>query len=218
MKKIILGIMFIFIISSVAFAQNGYLDFRWGMTLDEVKNLLDDNYRNRIGRESLGYDPVIFLMYYLYGSEIRNNFGGNLRSPPEQLNINGTWQRRYIPFSSSGYTNWNTEGYCFYLENERLIGVQTTFSNGNIIDELVKRHGDGNRINVQGYQYGYMYNDYRIWISNNRIIIYYYVRHNSMNWTKEIVSYLDSESFRRIAEDSMIENRILLNNERRRID
>ena len=191
MKKITFVIFLVFLLGTAVFSQNGYLDFRWGMSPDEVGEKMDANGRAgyKRGTGSNDLNPLTFMMFSLYGSEISRDFNGQI------------WNRfpdTLIRYSNENYNWFRDGGFSFYFDNNKLFGVQTIFSNENIIKELESRHGKGTEINLTSSRG-------RIWLNNDRYIIW--INPTDQYRHLEFVAYLDSSTVRRMCLTSMEQNR-----------
>jgi hypothetical protein len=207
MKKILFMLIYVVIIGNIAFAQSGYLNFNWGMSPNEVNSVLDNNqkegYKNEIGWP----DPIQLMMFHFYGSELRNSFDGRLRSATQLRLLEGQpMGYRYIGYTNYYYNHFINGGLAFYFENNRLIAVQTIFSEANIIRELETRYGRGTEI---------VNYDAKVWLNNNRCILLMNNptgRHQFL----EFVTYFEVDALRRICQDSMEQNRRELREEQQK--
>ena len=217
MKKALSVFIFTILLGNYLFAQDGYLNFRWGMSLDEVRNLLDSNAREGFSRKTSMFSPASRLMFHLYGTEIVNVFEGRLRSSPHRsiqiIDGEFVFEDRYITYSTASWSNFGDGAFAFFFENNRLIGVQTIFVGANVIRELETRHGRGNEINNISFSLDGSTNNC-VWLDNNRFIIWTNPtdRHRNL----EFVSFMDAVSLRRICQSSMEQNRRELREEQQR--
>lgn len=213
-KKHLLFLVFGIIFGNNIFTQDDYLNFRWGMSPNEVYNLLDNNDKEGWGREGATiYDPVVHMMFYLHSTEIRDTFNGRLRTYQDFYYIDGRREYRYTVFSNNRWNNLGDGGFRFFFANNRLIGVQTIFIDANIVIDLEARHSRGTVINLSG---GGSNTEGRVWLNNERFIIWINDTDTRCRH-REYVAYMDSASIRRICQSSIEENRKLLQEEQQRI-
>jgi hypothetical protein len=186
------------------------------MSPNEVNNLLNDNEKRGYTSGDPGFDdPVNYIMFYIYQSEIINLLNGRLRIGPDttfQI-IGGEYKFdvRYIRYVNNNWKNYNEGGFRFFFENNRLIEVQTVFQHANIIRELETRYGMGTEINLSGLTNSIG----KVWLNNNRFIVW--INSSDLLFRHiEYVAYMDSNSLRRICQTSLEENRILVTEEQQR--
>lgn len=208
MKKFLVLVIFVIFVPNIVFAQDGYLNFKWGMSSNEVQNSLEGESREGY-RKNLPFPDILgYMMHYFYGTELRNSFNNRVRIPTNSTLriINGETRYVYIyeTYTNAAYNNYYNEGFCFYFEENKLFGVMTVFNGDNIFRDLQSRYGAGNRVEN-------MNEDVRVWVNNNRFII----------WVKDtnfrsFVGFYDSASVRRICQSSMEGNRLSLREEQQR--
>jgi hypothetical protein len=195
MKKTIV-LLFLVVFTSMVFAQGGYLDFRWGMSPDEVQNLLPDDLKDRFKEDSSDFPSVLgTLMFHLYGTEIQNTPDRRTISTPPQ------GHKTYV---AGNWGNWHEGSLRFYFDtNNRLFGVMSIFKDANIVNELQSRYGRSAQ-----YTESLLEMPIHVWENNQRFIISFEDRKPYMgvggSWR---VGFFDSAAVRRMCQSTMEENR-----------
>lgn len=194
MKKTISSLLMIFVIITSVYSQNGYKDFKWGMTSEQVSELVltfqesseDDS--KPIFQKSTEYDSspsdsgssLSFVMSYLYGSELQ----GSIPHP-------GKYAIDFVGYNNGRSSAWIDDGGLeFFFSKNKLVGVVTYFHNANIISELEKKYGKG--ISLKFYINNTFVDEGRVWLDKKRYIVW---SKSDLSSTMgvEFVTYLDAE-------------------------
>jgi hypothetical protein len=118
-------------------SQNGYKEYKWGMSTDKIKSIcpdliVDNTIEEEFKRLNLKLDDTTrwqspkYALMYLYKSDLIDTI-------PEPL------QYEYGKLS---YYNSKQNDLQFYFLNDKLIAVELTFRNESIISELKQRYGN----------------------------------------------------------------------------
>ena len=125
MKKIF-AILTLLFTSFIAFGQNGYRDFHFGMSIEDVRAIRSEI---KVSNYSSLYS-LIYIMQYLYDSELVSTI------PNPIANITG----RFTRYSTGdNYSN----DMAFYFHNDKLVAIETYFRSTNILNELRQIYGVG---------------------------------------------------------------------------
>jgi len=163
--------------------KNGYKDFKWGMTPEQVSELVQTlEQKSEIGqtfqKSEYGYnDPgssLFFIMSYLYRSELHDE------TPYPVTDI--------IGYTNGLTGNYRENGLSFFFSNDKLVGVVTYFRKANIISELEKKYGKGVSLEFSGAESAVG----RVWLDNERYIIWSMSDFSSALGV-EFVTFLDAE-------------------------
>jgi protein associated with RNAse G/E len=212
MKRLLLFFCGLLFIGNIAFSQNGYQNFRWGMTTTEVQNLLPINTRNQFREMSHGPDMMHYMMFHLYANEIANTFGGRIETlffGSQIINREVVYRHRYNRYTDEGWGWDNEESLLFYFENNRFFGVQTLFRDENLLNELQSRYGRSTQYSMTGIDGDF---NVRVWEQNNRFIMWC----GEIRSNRQYVGFFDSATVRRICQNGIEENRRLLREEQQR--
>jgi hypothetical protein len=167
MKKktsaICLGMIFFVITCVDLYAQNGYKDYSWGMTITQVKGKCSDL---KIYDDTYWPIPSYAIMY-IYHDEIESIVPDPLEQEHEAV---------------SAYTS-EKKDLKFYFVNKKLVAVELHFSQANILKELEKEYGEISP--VDGAHGGYRYKT-AAWNSTKRVIVW-----DSPGYGMETVTYVD---------------------------
>jgi len=109
-------------VSTLGFSQSGYRDYTWGMSVDQVKAKCPDLVQKDLIRWAA---PTSALMY-LYNSEFVTTIPNPLKQETGTI---------------TNYESEKNELDCYFL-NGKLIAVEITFWQENIIAELKKQYGN----------------------------------------------------------------------------
>jgi hypothetical protein len=162
MKKGLI-LFFLLSLSILAFAQNGYKEYSWGMSIEQVREKCPDLEQKRLIRWAA---PTYALMY-IHKSE----FVSSIPNPLEQE-----------PGTITNYESKKNEQE-FYFLNGKLVAVEIFFWEENILSELEKQYGDVSPI--LGSYGNYRYQTAAWNKEANRIITW------ELNLPMEYVTYID---------------------------
>jgi hypothetical protein len=163
-------------------SQNGYKEYTWGMSTDQVKSIcpdliVDNTIEEEFKRLNIKLDDTTrwktpkYALMYLYKSDLINKI-------PEPL------QYEYGKLS---YYESDQNDLQFYFLNDKLIAVELTFRNENIISELKQRYGNVSPISGSLPVY-YNYQTAAWDKEPNRIIVW-----EQGNTGIETVTYIDKK-------------------------
>ena len=171
MRNIIIFIILFIFVSIIGWSQNGYREFNWGMTINEVREICiqkssSNPYWIEINDISgIGTNAHFAIIYYLNNRII-------FRIP----NISGVWYGGDITSDESGM---------FHFYDGRLTSVIIFYSGG--IQELVTRYGAGRTIEFQAFSLNG--SPATIWLENRqRYIVFFRLTNRSEN----CVAYVDA--------------------------
>jgi hypothetical protein len=153
MKKMLFtGIVCGIVVASAA-AQTGYKDFTFGMSAEQIKRMVPE-----ASDESLhgGTIPgVCALLMYLYNAEIGSRYSSS------------------IPESCYVYTYLHSleqQKLIFYLDNNKLYGVEVLDLPESVYAELKTKYGDKKIITLNDYDTVLV--DTAVWNDGKRFIVY----------------------------------------------
>lgn len=163
-------------LSVYIFAQNGYKEYTWGMTVNQVKTICSD-LEVISGSDAFLNTPKNVLMY-LYNSELVSKI---LYDIPDPL-------RYETGTITSGISKQND--LSFYFLNGRLIAVRVSFGYGvKIISDLERQYGRVNPIawdnrSVQTASWNKEANRTINWLS----VGHEYVTYIDKNWLTQLMN------------------------------
>ena len=194
MKKIS-PICLLFFIGSFLFAQSGYKDFQFGMSMEEIKTKFPD-----IKEPSYGYqdDTLFYVIQHLYKSELE----GAIPNPLKGLED--------FKVLSTG-DNAREDDFTFLFHNNRLVGIITYYNfysqhYNNLIGALNDKYGNGSTYGVQYANNSS--NEGTLWVDNQRFIVW---EHHNLSYSPylrfQTVTYLDAVWLREVCKKRMEEFR-----------
>lgn len=198
MKKSIFTLLIICFIITPGLSKNGYKDFKWGMTSEQISKIVlaptiqvpsEDETGPRfeksewsIEHEELHPVSLAFIMYYLYENELEN-----LIINPQRCAVD------FIEYNNGQPSNDRLE---FFFSRNKLVGVVTQFHHGypgkypRIINELEEKYGEGFPIKYNSSEDGIV--EGRVWLDNKRYVVWSRSDKSSL-FALEYVTYLDVE-------------------------
>ena len=195
MRKFIIIVLISGIIFPL-FSQNGYLDFKWGMGMDEVLTMLDIVDTGDYTNHSPFPDIFDFLMYYRHGVELINRFNNEqLISVKTSLKI----------IDGKEVYNWNVyetrfwNNYYFYFENGKLFGVVFRAPSVDMLYDLRQNYGNEAIVNFGKYNI-----DLRVWQNKNRYIL----RYKSNSYQTDTIGFFDIQISNKYLDLCIESNRI----------
>ena len=174
MKKLFLAITILLICTGTGiFAQNGYQNYTFGMSMEQIKSVFPDAEESTFTSNSLTY-----LMYHLHKSEL-----------PDRMPNPYIWAKEDIRILYTGEYTWLSSSYYFIFNQNRLVGVVTFFPNENVLPDLVNRYGSG-------LTYGMVFQNStflegRIWQNGTQRFITWEM-YEAMYTNYQVVSYFDA--------------------------
>jgi hypothetical protein len=156
-------LIFLVFVSTLGFAQNGYKDYTWGMSIDQVRAKCSDLSQKQLIRWAAPTYALMYSHYSEFVSTIPNPLGQEL----------GT---------ITNYESQKNEQE-FYFLNGKLIAVEISFWQENILDDLKKQYGNVNP--VSGFYGNYRYQTASWNKEANRVIVW------ELNAPLEYVTYID---------------------------
>jgi hypothetical protein len=207
MKRIICSLI-LFLVAGILIAQDGYQEYTFGMDMDTVKaKWVQLNQRDRdfkiIFREDTSYfesSCFFYIIKHLYNSELSGGI-------PNPMAARGDEFKVLKADSDFG------DRLTFFFSNNKLVGVVTKFYRSNILSEIIKKYGNGNKYSISWsenshdlgivWQNGQRYIIWEEFISDNikREVVTYI----EVNWSRELCQRR-MESFR--AEQQKVRSRI----------
>jgi len=161
--KYFLVISLLFFVSTVIFSQNGYREYTWGMTIDQVREKSADLTQKQLVRWASPQNAIMFL----YNSE----FSSTIPNP--------------LSYETGTITTYESKSndIIFYFLNGILISAEITFWQENILTELRRQHGNVTPLSAS-------FGNYRFQTATwnreaNRIIVW------EINAPLEYVTYID---------------------------
>lgn len=160
------GMIFSIIACVGLYAQNGYKDYTWGMTITQIRARCGDI--EETNAVYWWYQPS-FAVLSFYEEEIKSTV-------PDPLE----YEKREILSCESA-----KNGLVFYFVDSKLAAVELHFDEEGIYNELVKQYGE---ISIIHTMYRFKIHKTSTWLDNrNRIIIWDYPQDGI-----ETVTYVDA--------------------------
>ena len=191
MKKKFFIILFIALLNGALFAQNGYKDFYWGMSFDEVKAKCSDL--------ELENESVFYWETYFYSDELKSLLNPLLYETEEK--------DQYYSSSSD---------ISFYFIGGKVRGVSLGFAFQNIHGALIQKYGQSKSVNIRIATNAFA--ETCSWDDKGRIIVWSSDFINNKATGIEKVCYIDDEWITPLLEKSKSEIIKLMNNQKSRLD
>jgi len=189
-------VCFILILSVFLYAQNGYKEYTWGMSVNQVKAISTD----LEVEEGPGYKPFDNIarnaLMFLHYSELASKVLANIPEP--------------MKYESSAITKYRSRqnDLSFYFLAERLVAVELKFMEMNIISDLERQNGKVNPISWLNGS-----NQTATWDKEPNRMIYWL---STGGW--ETVTYIDKKWLAPLIDKAMEEYKKAQSNERSRLD
>jgi len=201
-------LLLLLLFPAMCFAQSGYKDFSWGMSVNDINALINikNNHEDDYSSSLTSKDAFSFLVYYLNQSKITDT----VPNPYFDLQESGY----YGCSTTDGY--WSNDTLDFHFQNNKLFAVATYFMDSSVLQELQSRYKNGVKICMD---FGDGNVDAVIWNpSPTRFIVWEKYNTTSYAPAHEIVTYIDAKFFRIIADKSMTRYRTAIKKRDSRLD
>lgn len=131
----------LFFISFLLYAQTGYKDYQFGITVEQLKLINPDIKESEHYR--LTFPPIVDVMFAFYTPEAESY----IPNP-------NPYKGKCVEYSTKD------DDLTFYFDTNKLVAVVTYFKGSQgILSELIKRYGEGNLLLVYG-KFVFVWADY----------------------------------------------------------
>jgi hypothetical protein len=178
MKRIIFFVI-LFSLCGIIFAQNGYQEYTFGMEMDTIKS----RFPNNIHEDSYYYKGLFYIIKHLYNSELTGNIPNPLTATDDEFKVLLTGNNNYTSDSD----------FKFLFSNNKLVGIITFFKHDDILPEIIRKYGNGNK-----YVFSW---PGVVWLNGQRFIIWEELDFREYKY--QIVTYIDANWARELCRKRM---------------
>jgi len=187
---------FLFILSVFSYAQNGYKEYTWGMSVNQVRAISTDLEAEKVPEYSPFGDIARYALMYLHYSDFVIK---DFYSFPDPMKYESGIITKYLS---------KQNGLSFYFLSDRLVAVEIRFWMIGIISDLEHQNGKVNPISWLGGR-----NQTASWNKDTNRIIYWFSTGDT-----EWVTYIDKKWLAPLIDKAMEEYKRAQSNERSRLD